>query len=293
MSLINAGRISDFENIRKNPLSPMLKGKILAVYYPNNYLSVFSVDHLNYFLERLEVKYSSGDDEISKRGYLLNFKNNDVVMKNWSNYYFWKFLYLKIGRPLKLDKGIPKELKEYAEIDFPDIKDVSYRFIDKRLTDMERGGGENLTTKLKKIDFDKENKRNRKIGARGELIVMMAERDYLIKVGLTNLVSQVKQKSEESDSYGYDILSFDENSNRKFIEVKSTRRKSSSTNVDFFISANELRHAKQLNNYYIYIVFEVHTKNPEIFRLKKPFSLQKSIVRVVPKSYKVSINLLS
>lgn len=41
---------NDFEILKKNPISPMYKGKILSVYYPDDFLNIFSAKHLNYFI---------------------------------------------------------------------------------------------------------------------------------------------------------------------------------------------------------------------------------------------------
>lgn len=293
ISLIVAGENGNINNIKKNKLSPMFKGKILATYFPENFLSIFSEEHLNHFLDQFNINYIEKNDELLKREYLLNFKNSDSVMKNWRNYDFSKFLYDQIGRPPKLSSGTPEDLKEYSSIDLPKMNDVKYEFVDLKLTDVKQNDPilHNDEKIFKKIDFDRENKINRKIGERGESVVMRAEKEFLSGIGLKKLVNKITQKSKESDSYGYDILSFDKNGIEKFIEVKSTRKKSSNSNVYFAISSNEYRHAVKIDNYYIYIVFEADTTKPKIFKLHKPFNKSNNIIKVEPKSYKVSINL--
>lgn len=292
MQLIDDGAISNIKSIKRNPLSTMFKGKILSTYFPNKYLGIFSDSHLNYFLNKLGINYQINENEISKRERLLSFKNQDAVMKIWNNYDYFRFLYRKIGRPLKRTSSTPKELNDFMEIDFPKIEDVNYRFIEKSLNDVPYNQGQDIS-KPKKIDFDKENKRNSMIGARGEEIVMKAEKNYLTELGLGHLASKVTQSSRKYDNLGYDIQSFDRNGEQKFIEVKSTKKNSSNGLVDFFMSANELRHAKQIKNYYIYIVFSVHKKQPDILRLKGLFSIKDNKVKIKPKNYKISINLSS
>jgi hypothetical protein len=295
ISLIKAGESGDIESVRENLISPMLKGKILATYFPDKYLSIFSNRHLDHYLDKLKVNYSKRDDELAKREYLLHFKNNDIVMRGWSNYDFARFLYLKIGKPVPIKSIFSKELQEYADIDFPDVEDVDYKFIDRNLADMEENNLAKIDRAVmpKKIDFDRENRINGKTGAQGELIVLRAEKEHLNKLGLTVLASQVIHKSKESDSFGYDILSFDDSGKEKFIEVKSTKGKSTRSHINFLITANEFKQAGDRENYYIYIVFEAHTKKPEILKLKKPFDLPENKVKIVPDKYKVSIGLLS
>lgn len=46
-SLIEAGECGNMDLIRNAPFSPMFKGKILATYYPEKYLNIFSLAHID------------------------------------------------------------------------------------------------------------------------------------------------------------------------------------------------------------------------------------------------------
>lgn len=48
VDLIEFGAVEDLNKINKNLISPMLKGKILSIYYPNRYLNIFSSSHLDF-----------------------------------------------------------------------------------------------------------------------------------------------------------------------------------------------------------------------------------------------------
>jgi len=127
-------------------------------------------------------------------------------------------------------------------------------------------------------------------------LVLEREREYLKKIGRIDLIDKLKHTSNEDDSAGYDILSFDKKGNKKYIEVKSTTLKVPNVpnvpNVHhFFISSNEYEKAKSLKNYYIYFVFETNTKNPKISELKRPFDLPDSEIEVSPANYDVKIGL--
>ncbi len=79
-------------------------------------------------------------------------------------------------------------------------------------------------------------------GKIGEKIVEQFERDRLIKLGLSHLIDKVKivaQIDEETtfDGTGYDLISFDENEERIFIEVKTSF---SNKDVPFFITTKEI-----------------------------------------------------
>ncbi len=108
--------------------------------------------------------------------------------------------------------------------------------------------------KLTSEDYINKIKKQQTIGAKGELFVLTYEKEALTKMGLIKLGSLVKHISiEEGDYYGYDILSYDGEGNEKYIEVKTSTKGYSS---DFFLTENELNKIKQLNNYFIYRVFD-------------------------------------
>lgn len=87
------------------------------------------------------------------------------------------------------------------------------------------------------IENEKENKR---IGDLGELLVLQFEQEKLNSLGIKKNPEH-KSKSE-GDGLGYDILSYDENENEIFIEVKTTKN---SSNTPFYITRNELIRSQQ------------------------------------------------
>ena len=148
-----------------------------------------------------------------------------------------------------------------------------------------------MLTKTKITDFEKENKKHRRLGARGEEIVLKAERDSLRKIGKNILVNGIIQISEKNPSAGYDIFSFEADGQKKCIEVKSTNY-SPSSKANFLITINEYEKSKALENYYIYIVFNAKSKNPKIWRLRDPFSFQGKGLTITPVSFRVEISTL-
>src|SRR3989338_1888604 len=236
VSLLNAAENNNIEEIRKNPLSNLFKGKILSTYYLEKFLNVFDDKHLEYFLDKLDLIYSDSDDEISKREILINFKNNDSIMSKWTIYEFSKFLYDSFGRPSKKEEA-PNELKEYLENkkDYPNIKGVNAEFVDLNINPENIELGRKETRSFGKVvDFEKENKINRLLGNRGEEVVFNLEKKHLESIGKKELANKVKWVSKEDDSLGYDILSFEEDGTEKYIEVKSTNQ-SHTSNANFLI----------------------------------------------------------
>lgn len=100
IELLDAGAAGDLAAIANNKISPMFKGKILSTYYPDVYLNVFSPEHLNYFLVKLDLdtEWLIRADAVYKRNALVEFKNLDPIMGDWSVDIFSDFLY---SQPLK------------------------------------------------------------------------------------------------------------------------------------------------------------------------------------------------
>lgn len=95
LNLLDAGQDQDFERIITNPLAPIVKGKILSVYYPETYLNIFSFNHLNHYLQAFDLATHEllEANELYKKQVLLDFKNNDPTMKSWSVNMFAVFLW--------------------------------------------------------------------------------------------------------------------------------------------------------------------------------------------------------
>ena len=278
----------NFNVLRRNPISPMYKGKILSVYYPNDFLNIFSAKHLNYFINILGLDNDS-KSELDKQALLLNYKNSDKVMKGWSVFEFSKFLYKSFGNPndeIKED-NISKELKDFRLKDFPPIESLKFDYVDLQTNELPEPN-EKETCKETKIDYFNRSKKIKRIGDRGEQIVLRAERHFLKKNGKMDLAKLVDRVSERDDSVGYDIKSYDLDGSEKLIEVKSTLRKIGKSNI--FLSANELQVAENKKNYYFYIIYEVGSTRPKIWRIKSSALLGDENIVKEPILYKISMN---
>ncbi|CAL65908.1 DUF3883 domain-containing protein [Christiangramia forsetii] len=278
----------DFRILKKNPISPMFKGKILSVYYPNDFLNIFSAKHLNYFINILGLDNES-KSELDKQALLLNFKKSDKVMEKWSVYEFSKFLYASFGNPnneIKEEK-ISKELKDFKLKDFPPIEILKFDYVDLQTNVLSetQGKGKNKGTK---IDYSNRSRKFKRIGDRGEQIVLRAERKFLNENGKKDLAKLVDQISERDDSVGYDILSFELDGTKRLIEVKSTLRKIGKSSI--YLSANELKVAENEKNYYFYIIYEAGSKRPKIWKVKSSDLLSNNNIIKEPILFKLNMN---
>ena len=291
MSLLNSAENNNIQEVRNNYLSNLFKGKILSTYFPDKFLNIFDDGHLEYFLDKLDLIYYDSDDEISKREILINFKEKDEIMSKWKIYEFSKFLYRSFGFPSEKEEA-PKELREYLENkkDYPKMKEVNAEFI------LLNVNSENIELERKDtksfgrvVDFEKENKMNKLLGNRGEEIVFNLEKRFLDNIGKRELANKVKWVSKEDDSLGYDILSFEEDGEEKYIEVKSTNQ-SENCNANFLISSNQYSKAKRIKNYYFYIVFKAKGKEPRVWKIKDPLQYENKGLTLTPISFRVIIN---
>lgn len=295
LQLLVVGADENINAIADNILSPMFKGKILCTYFPERYLNIFSNDHLNYYLTKLDLDNEDliWGDAVYKREALIHYKNQDPIMKNWSVDLFSTFLYsVYPGRPLKevenrSDNSDP--LSDYITPDFP--ANPSPSFIDLNILPPTSS---NVTAKIKgdsnrsKPDYEKEARKLKKLGDRGEKIVMDLEKKRLNDEGRKDLAKKIERVSLKSDALGYDILSFETDGTKRFIEVKATRSNVGSAN--FFFTANELQTAQETDNYFIYMVYDVTSESPKVWAIKNPFNPENKNAVKTPINYRVTIN---
>lgn len=85
----------------------------------------------------------------------------------------------------------------------------------------------------RKINFDELNEKNKKLGEAGELYVLKYEANRLGNV-LGNKVRHISK--EDGDGAGYDILSYNEKGQVRFLEVKTTK---GNLETPFYLTENE------------------------------------------------------
>tara|TARA_R110000823_G_scaffold38655_4_gene103949 strand:+ start:8075 stop:9331 length:1257 start_codon:yes stop_codon:yes gene_type:complete len=291
VDLVIAGKQEDIDALVSNPISTMFKGKVLSTYYPKRYLNVFSDSHLEYFLTQLNIDTNEllWSDAIVKREALRNFKSNDPVMKNWSLDVFMYFLYnVYPGRPPKEDEENNDLLKDLRKPQFPSF--ITPDWIDLEMENAKdksfyKGSGKNKGNS--NPDYQAEAREMKQLGDRGEKIALEMEKQRLESIGRGDLIPFVKKA--EYDYLGYDIESFEKNGDQRFIEVKTTRAKAG--NARFFLSQNELDKAQELENYFIYMVYDILSQSPKIWVIDNPFNPVNPKVKKIPISYQIEIQV--
>ncbi len=117
----------------------------------------------------------------------------------------------------------------------------------------------------RKTDWSKKQVVSSKLGLLGEELVVHAERQKLKLLGLDDKLEKVEKKL---DGQGYDILSFDENGEEIYIEVKTT---TGNSDEPFYLSINEKVFCDLNSDKYI--IYRLHNynyknKTAKIYKIK-------------------------
>lgn len=174
-----------------------------------------------------DIMQPSGEDliiNLNRNDSKFDQKVRNMVSHRETNDLYKYFNYRKEGRVGILTS---KSIIKNEEI----VKETSERY---------GHGNQNNTRKEKKkafnarkVNFEEVNRRNREIGLAGELFVL----DQEIKRLCSELGNKVRHVSkEDGDGAGYDILSYNEEGEVRFLEVKTT---TGSLETPFYLSENE------------------------------------------------------
>lgn len=133
------------------------------------------------------------------------------------------------------------------------------------------------------VDFQGKAKEQKDLGDKGETLVKQREVEFLKEKNLHDKAALV---DIVQDGKGYDVYSFDESGNEKFIEVKTTTGNEYSP---FYLSENEVDFMRlNINQYCIYRVYNFDEENnfAEFYELSGDIENQ---LLMKPTQYKVLI----
>lgn len=117
---------------------------------------------------------------------------------------------------------------------------------------------------------------NRQLGKAGERLVFLHERQQLLIQGRQDLAKQVRWVAEEDgDGYGYDIRSFDEAGEERFIEVKTT---CGWGRTPFYITENELHFSDECRDKWRLTRVWDFRRQPKAFELFWPLRQHADLV---------------
>ena len=142
-----------------------------------------------------------------------------------------------------------------------------------------------LSRKGIRINFAERDAMNRKLGNLGEKFVFELEQHRLKLAGRDDLAQKVVWASKEhGDGLGFDILSFDENTeSERMLEVKSTGL---GKYFPFFLTQNELLCSEDIpDQFHLYRVFDFG-RSPRIFILNGSL---RSLCKLDPVLYRATL----
>lgn len=287
VNLLDSGKKKDFDSIANNIIADKLKGKILSTYYPDTYLNIFSAEYLNDILLHLNLddKEILEDYAIYKQERLIKFKNDDIVMRNWSLDEFSVFINDEMLRNFYNADGLNKELTDFVNPKFPPLNTIVIEEVSFDINEASEGSDISATIPAK---VERKSQILKKLGTRGELIVLEYERNRLIKNKRPDLAKKIIHVAKTDDTAGYDILSYEIDGKPKYVEVKATKLPPGK--AQFYISLNEKNKSEKLQNYNVYIVHGVTTKNPKIWNIGNPFNPFNDRIKIKPITFSVNIN---
>jgi hypothetical protein len=269
VNLIDAGARDDYAALESNKLSPMFKGKIYYVYYPEKALPVYSEPHVDFFIRALGIPCDiDNTGAFEKRRLIVDWKNSSDVFKDHSTLEFMCFLYSSYGFKRETDiLKVGQDPNQAGTIEIIEGKDVIDRVV------------KQSTASHRKPNYEEINRKKTAVGAAGEDFVLEYEKKQHKKYR-----KQIVRVSLKDDTKGYDIISFDDNGNETHIEVK-TCTQGDVNKVDFYLTSNEYEKLQSDPAYRIYYVCGLNRKDKKIIILTHANLAQ---VTFEPIAYKIT-----
>lgn len=264
-------RIIDFQNGTEIINNELFPGKntyqdhravivYLTLYFPERYY-FYKFEMFKQFSEKLEITYRPVRGHIENIGHFNNICN--IVRYELSNDQELLQLHKnRIGSDCYYDENLNILTQDFIyavarhlnqqKITATKIIIVSAEtnVLASNLTTTQ----EQLNFKGRTVNFLQNNIDNKRIGDLGELWTLKYEAEKLRRANKHHLIDSIKHTAkDEGDGTGYDIQSFDENGNRIFIEVKTTK---GAKNATFYITRTELERSKiEQDDYYLYRLY--------------------------------------
>jgi len=267
--LVNEIQRDDHISLNKSPISPLFKCKILSLYYLDDFIPIYSIDHLNRIL-CLFGNSESYNNPFEANKLILKLYSDSNVFNKYDIFFFSSFLYRYFSDEIY---GINVPQKAVAEAS-KNLEKVNFSEL------IEKVKSETAISKNRKYDYEKINKAKMIAGFIAEKIVFEYERKMI------GNKFNVEHRSLKDDSLGYDILSYNIMTHEeKHIEVK-TLSDGSLNKINFFISENELKQLRSDEYYVIYFVYGVSSDKPCFLEIRN-----NDLAEIEPKPIHFQFNL--
>lgn len=284
---------NDKEALSKIKFPETIKLKLAVLFNTKDFFTVFSIRHLQHFLVEMtkDFSYKKEKNYYELVQILLDEKDAYPLIAGFSDHKYSRLLYYLFGKVneewefqifgvVHRDNG----KKKISNFDDPLIVEKDNNSTLAQAPKREIEFKENR--ELPKLDFEKKERELSVRGNLAELKVVEYERSKLIKLGMTWEASQVEQISKKNDIAGYDVLSFNEDGSKRYIEVKSTIGKGNSFYISLYekLFSEQSKHNKDYWIYFVrktagsYLVKEIH--NPFLDETKDLLNIQATKYKV-------------
>lgn len=171
------------------------------------------------------------------------------------------------------------EILKYLDLEMSVIEEAPPETAEPR-----RGSDSSMNRQVSKTDFGAKEARNRKLGEAGEGFIVEYEKRRLKAAGRSDLASLVAWVSKMiGDGLGYDIVSYDDEGNQIYLEVKTT---TGGIATPFFVSSREVLVSEEIGEPYKLVRLFNFPKSPRFFILSG--SLKVSL-HLEPTSYRARV----
>lgn len=223
---------------------------------------------LSKFYKSNEFTYES-----LKKDLLNMMKYYDEIIKHLGTYKYDDVIKKVVGyeqSPLvKADEAI-QEIKESIEESGESTEDLDKNLVEQSpLVDRSNKFKRITSSTIRKVDYFKKAKTDALNGEKGELLALKEEISRLTKLGRPDLAEKVSRVSLISDSYGYDILSYDFDKNGNEFEIKiEVKTTQSKIDTEFMISKNEVETSKELKEKYcLFRIYDLKSAQPKFYKM--------------------------
>lgn len=229
------------------------KATIFSKFYPSRN---FNSNELITDLETMLDLYDQAYNLFSDTNYFTFI--NDILNGKYGSVSHQDYMTSEIVDEVIKESGVKKG------------KVITLRYIDSNQVETPSLQKQTTQINYSKVDYIAKAKQNTATGISGEKAVFYYEKEYLVSINRKDLADKVEWLSKKSDIYGYDILSFDVDSNgtihKKYIEVKTTTSKKDTI---VYFSQNEISKSIELaEDYWVYRIFNLKGKKPYFYRIQ-------------------------
>ena len=155
-NLLVAGQSDDWEANKNNKISPMYKGKLLYIYYPNKHTCIYSKEHLEHFASNLDLDVDGTCIE-DLRKELFDYRNSFDTLQNESMLCFMRVLYDAFGYPPGGDEQTEVDTTK-GQVPYPLLGTVIPFFIGELPLGKSSKSYKNSGGRKGKTDYEKKNK---------------------------------------------------------------------------------------------------------------------------------------